>query len=137
MEEIKIPSAEQVFQDEANHVLREGTYEFQIEKILEEIKNLNKNNDTVNLIFKGLPHEKILKELEEQGYRVKFDTCYDSSKAEKYLTKVRIINPKFSNPNNTFMDNIEDQLKGCVFSKSSSNGEDVKKIFQSLMSQFK
>ena len=34
------------------------------------------------------------------------------------------------------MDNIEEKLKGCVFSTDSSSGEDMKKIFQSFMSSF-
>ena len=41
MTDNKIPSAEEIFQEEANFVLREGTYEFQVEKVLEEIKKLD------------------------------------------------------------------------------------------------
>ena len=83
----QIPSAEQIFQDEANIILREGTYEFQVQKVLEEIKKLNKNNNTVTVVFKALPEERLLEELEKQGYRVRFDTSYDSSKTERIYDK--------------------------------------------------
>jgi len=135
MTEPQIPSAEEIFQEEANFVLREGTYEFQVEKILEEIKKLNKGNDTITVTFKATPDERLLDELEKQGYRVKFDTFYDSSKTERYLTRVRVTNPKFVTTGTNFLDSIEDQIKGCVFSPSGiQNSEEAKKLFQSFMS---
>ena len=138
MTDPKIPSAEEVFQVEANFVLREGTYEFQVEKILEEIKKLNKDNNTVTVTFKALPEERLLEELEKQGYRVKFDTFYDSSKTEKYLTRVRVTNPKFADQKTNFLDNLEDQMRGCAFSHGDFNlPDDAKKIFQSFMSNLK
>jgi hypothetical protein len=136
MADAKIPSAEEIFQEEANTLLKEGTYEYQVETTLEQIKKLSKDNTTVTVVFKAIPSEKLLNQLDEQGYRVKFDTCYDSSKTEKYVSKLRITNPKFPNPNNLFMDNIEEKLKGCVFSTDSNSVEDMKKIFQSFMSSF-
>ena len=92
----KIPSAEEIYQEEAFVILQEGTYDFQLKRILEELKNLNKDNGTVSVSFKAIPDEKILDELISQGYTVKFDTFYDSTKTEKYLTKIRITNPKFT-----------------------------------------
>ena len=133
MSETKIPSAEEIFQEEAKVVLREGTYEFQIEKVLKEIKKINKNNNTCIIIFKAIPDERLLEELESQGYRVRFDTSYDSTKQEKYLTKIRVTNPKFENENTNFIDSLEDQLKECAFSKGTFNvPDDAKKLFQSL-----
>lgn len=138
MSEAKIPSAEEIFQEEANFVLREGTYEFQVEKILEEIKKLNKDNDTISVSFKALPDERLLEELEKQGYRVKFDTFYDSSKTEKYLSRVRVTNPKFVSSGTTFLDNLEDQMRGCAFSQGDfSLPDDAKKLFQSFMTNLK
>ena len=137
MTDAKIPSAEEIFQEEANFVLREGTYEFQVEKILDEIKKLNKDNNTVTVSFKALPDDRLLEELEKQGYRVKFDTYYDSTKSEKYFTRVRVTNPKFSNTSSTFLDNLEDQIRGCAFSQSGvNNTEEAKKFIQSFMSNF-
>ena len=138
MTDAKIPSAEEIFQEEANFVLREGTYEFQVEKILEEIKKLNKDNNTITVTFKALPDERLLDELEKQGYRVKFDTFYDSSKTERFITRVRVTNPKFADQKSTFLDNLEDQMRGCAFSQGEFNfGDDAKKIFQSFMSNLK
>ena len=136
--EPQIPSAEQIFQEEANFVLREGTYEFQVGKILEEIKKLNKDNNTVTVVFKALPDERLLEELEKQGYRVRFDTSYDSSKPEKYLTRVRVTNPKFASTGNTFMDNLEEQVRGCAFSQGDFQiSDDAKKMFQSFMTNLR
>ena len=134
----KIPSAEEIFQDEANIVLREGTYEFQVDRVLEEIKKINKDNNTITVVFKALPDERLLEELEKQGYRVRFDTSYDSSKPEKFMTRLRITNPKFENKTNTFMDSLEDQLRGCAFSEGSFHvSEDAKKLFQNFMTGLK
>tara|TARA_R110000851_G_scaffold85054_1_gene185081 strand:- start:553 stop:969 length:417 start_codon:yes stop_codon:yes gene_type:complete len=138
MTDSKIPSAEEIFQEEANFILREGTYEFQLEKILEEIKKLNKDNNTVTVTFKALPDERLLEDLENQGYRVKFDTYYDSSKTEKFMTRVRVTNPKFADQKTTFLDNLEDQMRGCAFSQGDfAIPEDAKKMFQSFMSNLK
>jgi len=138
MSDRQIPSAEQIFQDEANIILREGTYEFQVQKVLDEIKKLNKNNNTVTVVFKALPEERLLEELEKQGYRIRFDTSYDSSKQEKYLTRLRVTNPKFDTQGSSFMDTLEDQIRDCAFSKSSFHvSDDAKKIFQSFMSNLK
>lgn len=133
MTDHQIPSADQIFQDEANIILREGTYEFQVQKVLEEIKNLSKNNSTITVVFKALPEERLLEELEKQGYRVRFDTSYDSSKQEKYLTRLRVTNPKFDSKTSNFMDNLEEQLRDCAFSQSNFHvSDDAKKLFQSF-----
>ena len=129
----QIPSAEEIFQEEANFVLRESTYEFQLERVLTEIKKLSKNNPTVSVTIKALPDERLLEELQAQGYQIKFDTYYDSSKTEKYLTKIRITNPKFSGKTNNFLENLEDQMKGFAFSSGGfslpDGAEDFLKAF--------
>ena len=133
MSESKIPSAEEIFQEEKNVILKESTYEFQIEIVLKKIKKINKNNNTVTIVFKALPDPRLLEELESQGYRVKFETSYDSVKQERYLTRLRVINPKFENEGNSFLDNLEDQIKECAFSQGSFKmTDDAKKLFQSF-----
>lgn len=133
MSESKIPSAEEIFQEEKNVALKESTYEFQIERVSKEIKKINKNNNTVSVCFKALPESRLLEELESQGYRVKFETTYDSGKHERYLTRLRVINPKFENEGNSFLDNLEDQIKECAFSHGSFKmTDDTKKLIQSI-----
>ena len=133
MSESKIPSAEEIFQEEKNVALKESTYEFQIERVSKEIKKINKNNNTVSVCFKALPESRLLEELESQGYRVKFETTYDSGKHERYLTRLRVINPKFENEGNSFLDNLEDQIKECAFSQGSFKmTDDTKKLIQSI-----
>ena len=138
MSDHQIPSAEQIFQDEANIILREGTYEFQVQKVLDEIKKLNKNNNTIMVVFKALPEERLLEDLEKQGYRVRFETTYDSSKQEKYLTRLRVTNPKFEAKGTNFMDTLEDQIRECAFAQPSFQvSDDAKKLFQTFMSNIK
>ncbi len=138
MSDHQIPSAEQIFQDEANIILREGTYEFQVQKVLDEIKKLNKNNNTIMVVFKALPEERLLEDLEKQGYRVRFETTYDSSKQEKYLTRLRVTNPKFEAKGTNFMDTLEDQIRECAFAQPSFQvSDDAKKLFQTFMSNLK
>tara|TARA_R110001592_G_scaffold18816_12_gene77785 strand:- start:61531 stop:61950 length:420 start_codon:yes stop_codon:yes gene_type:complete len=133
MSETKIPSAEEIFQEEKNVILQESTYEFQIERVLKKIKKINKHNNTVTIVFKGLPDPRLLEELESQGYRVKFETSYDSGKQEKYLTRLRVINPKFENEGNSFIDKLEDQIKECAFSQGSFKmSDDAKNLIQSI-----
>tara|TARA_R110000851_G_scaffold271223_1_gene423803 strand:+ start:205 stop:624 length:420 start_codon:yes stop_codon:yes gene_type:complete len=134
MSESKIPSAAEIFQAEANVVLQEGTYDFQMKKVLENLKRIGKNNSTIAVIFKAVPDKRILEELEGQGYRVRFDTSYDSSKTEKYLTKLRITNPKFEVEGGNFFDKLEDQLKECAFTQGNINlSDETKNIFQSFL----
>ena len=74
-----IPHAEEVEDVE----IKESSYEFQYSKIVEEIKKIGKATPTVCLIFKALPLQSLIEELEKQGYHVKFDSYYDSSKEIK------------------------------------------------------
>ena len=109
MSESKIPSAAEIFQAEANVVLQEGTYDFQMKKVLENLKRIGKNNSTIAVIFKAVPDKRILEELEGQGYRVRFDTS-------------------------NFFDKLEDQLKECAFTQGNINlSDETKNIFQSFL----
>jgi hypothetical protein len=130
----QIPSAEDVFQEEANHVLREGTYEFQLDVVIRELSKINKSNPTVSVTFKAVPEERLLEELQTRGYTVKFDTYYDSSKTEKYISKLRITNPKFGGKCNNFLENLEDQMKGFAF--SSSGGFSLPEGTEEFLKQF-
>ena len=134
--EAQIPTADEVFQEEEKIILREGTYEFQLELVSGQLRNLGKNNPTVSLSFKALPDEKLLEELDSKGYNVKFDTYYDSTKTERYITKLRITNPKFSNKNTNFLESLEDQVKGLAFTSGGfSIPEGAEEFLKSFSSQ--
>ena len=133
-----IPSAETKFQEEVEKIKDEETYEAQVEKVLEEIKKINKNNSSVVVSFKALPNPELLTKLESQGYEVKFDTYYDSKKVERYMTKLRVTNPNFKKSDGGIFEQLEDQIKSCPFSASNIQvSEDAKKILESFMSSFK
>ena len=132
-----IPSADQIYQDELNQVNEQETYEYQHKLVLEEIGKINKNCNSIMVVFKAHPNEKLLKQLEENGYQVKVDMSYDSGKVEKYQTRLRVINPKFSTSTTAFMDRLEDQMKGCEFSRGNIQvSDDTKKMMESLFNSF-
>ena len=132
-----IPTAEQIYQEELNQVNEQETYEYQHKLVLEEIGKINKNCSSIMVVFKAHPNEKLLKQLEENGYQVKVDMSYDSGKVEKYQTRLRVINPKFSTSTTAFMDRLEDQMKGCAFSRGNIQvSDDTKKMVESLFNSF-
>jgi len=129
----EIPLAEELVDNEPD----ESSYEFQLEKVLEEIKKICKNKPSVSLLFKGQVNENISSELTSKGYDVRFDTCYDSTKECKYNSKVRITNPKFSSSGQDFMNRIEDQVKGCAFSQANLQvSDEARNLFDTIMNSF-
>ena len=102
-----IPSADEIYQEELNQVNEQETYEYQHKLVLEEIGKINKNCNSITVTFKACPNEKLMKQLEENGYQVKVDMSYDSGKVEKYQSRLRVINPKFSTSSTAFMDRLE------------------------------
>lgn len=128
-----IPPAADFVEEE----VQESSYDFQYNKVIEEVKKISKTKPTVCLIFKSLPCENLISELEKQGYDVKFDAYYDSTKEVKYNSKIRITNPKFATKGQTFIDKLEDQLKGCAYSQANFQvSEDAKNLFDSFMGSF-
>ena len=136
-----IPDAEEAYQEEMKSFTEQSSYEFQEKLVIKELSKLTKDNPTISVLFKALANEKLVKELEERGYVVKYDTFYDSSKVEKYGTRLRITNPKFTPVGGTFMDKLEDQLKSCPFAQGASGGfqvsGDAKKLMESFFGSFK
>jgi hypothetical protein len=132
-----IPTAEQLYQEELKQVNEQETYEFQKKLVVEEITKINKNNSSICVCFKAHPHSQLVKEIEENGYQIKFEVMYDSSKVEKYQTRMRVINPKFVTGAGNFMDKLEDQMKGCAFAQTNVQvSEDTKKLMESLFNSF-
>ena len=136
-----IPDAEDLYQEEMKSFTEQSSYEFQEKLVIKELSKLTKDNPTISVLFKALPNEKLVRELEERGYVVKYDTFYDSSKVEKYGTRLRITNPKFTPVGGTFMDKLEDQLKSCPFAQGTGGGfqvsGDAKKLMESFLGSFK
>ena len=134
----EIPSAGEKFQEEVEKIKGEETYESQVDKVLQEISKINKDNPSVVVVFKALPNPQLLEKLESQGYQVKFDTYYDSQKVERYLSKIRVTNPNFKKSESNIFDKLEDQMKGCAFNASNIQvSEDAKKLLESFLGSFK
>lgn len=132
-----IPTAEQIYQEELNQVNEQETYEYQKKLVVEEITKINKNNSSVCVCFKAHPNPQLVKEIEDNGYQIKFEVMYDSAKVEKYQTRMRIINPRFVTGGGNFMDKLEEQMKGCAFTHGNVHvSEDTKKMMESLFNSF-
>lgn len=132
------PTADEIYEEGMKKVTEQETYEFQSGRVLEELRKINKDHPTAVVIFKALPDKKLLEELEEKGFVVKFDAYYDSTKLERYNCKMRITNPKFSTSATSLMDKLEDQMKGCAFSQSNVQvSEDARKFFEGIIGSFK
>lgn len=130
-----IPPAQEFTSKEVD----ESSYDFQLKKVLEKIKSISKSTPTITLLFKSMVNETLVEKIVAQGYTVKIDSYYDSSKEDnKYNSKMRISNPSFNNGNTAFIDRIEDQLKNCAFSQSSFQvPEETKSFIESMLGGFK
>jgi len=132
-----IPTAEETYQEEVVKGEQESTYQFQHELLLQKIGSLNKHNPSVIITFKGHPSKQLMDQLESGGYVVKVESYYDSSKEEKWLSKIKVINPKFQSQNGSFMDRLEDQMKSCSFAQGNIElGEDAKRLLESFLGGF-
>lgn len=135
---VEIPSAEEHYQENIAKN-SETSYEFQLEKVTHELTKISKNKPTAHVLLKAQPVEKLLTELTEKGYVVKYDMFFDSSReSDKYMTKLRITNPNFGNQTHSFMDNLEDQIRGCAFNQSNINlSEDTRNMIENIIGSFK
>ena len=134
---VSIPTAEETYQEEVVKGEQESTYQFQHELLLQKIGSINKQNPSVIITFKGRPSQQLVEQLESGGYIVKVESYYDSSKEEKWLSKIKVTNPKFQSQNGSFMDRLEDQMKSCSFAQGNIElGEDAKRLLESFLGGF-
>ena len=132
----EIPEASESYQQKVEES-REDTYEHQSKVVTEKIKEIRQGNSTVTVLFKGNIVDRLVEELTSKGYIVKYDLSFDSSKEEKYHTRVRISNPNFHSSGCNFMNNLEDQLKNSIFTQSNVQvSDDTRKLFEGLINGF-
>ena len=130
MSDFEIPLAAET----TNSNTCDSEYEQQKKACFEAISKINENCASSSIILKACPQEKLIKELEEKGYRVNYTLDYDSGKETKYLCKLRIINPKYKDAGTDFMASIEDNLKNFGFNKASLETEEkFKQLLNNLM----
>lgn len=112
-------------------------YEKQKSECLREMKKLSKDRASVSLTFSDKMEDKLVADLEEKGFVIKYKLNYDQDKPTRYMTRLKIINPKFlkssSDFNCDFIDNLEDNLRNFGFTVNDSETENLKKMFNQFM----
>lgn len=121
MHKEEIPFAEDISKTEEP----QDNYEFQKKECLREMKNLSQVRPGVFVCFKQQPEEKLIKEIEEKGFVVKYTLTYDKG----YNCRMRIINPKLTtNTTNEFVVNLEKLEEGF----KNLNGDGLEKLVASF-----
>ena len=110
-------------------------YQGQRTKCLEAIKKIGPKQASSLVIFHSIPSEQLVGELEEKGYIVRYTLDYDVKRTDKYLCRLRIINPKIEEPACAFMNNLEENLKKLGFD-NNQNTADLKNMFSGFMTSF-
>ena len=111
-----------------------GDYESQKKACLEAIAKINENCSSSSIIIRARPDLRLMKEIENKGYRVTYTLDYDSSREESFMCKIRITNPSYQDAGSTFIATFEDNLKSMGFNQASLETEDnLKKLFSNIM----
>ena len=116
----------------------ESSYEFQLQKCLAGIKKITKDKPSISLDFNAHIDQTLVKNLQDKGYVVKYSTDYDSSRKQHHVvSKLRVFNPKFWDPNSNFMDSFEENLRKLGFNSASVDRtdaeENIKKLFTGIL----
>ena len=113
----------------------ESSYDFQLQKSLNEMKKISKDKSSVSLVFNAHVHGDLVQKLEEKGYVVKYTSDYNSSrKPQNMISKLKIVNPKLCDQTSNLMDSFEENLKKLGFSSDSTDTEEnFKKLFSGFM----
>ena len=111
----------------------ESSYEFQLQKCLVGLKKISKTKPSISVDFNAHVDQTLVTNLQNKGYVVKFSTDYDSSRKQHPVTsKLRIFNPKFWDPNSTFMDSFEENLRKLGFNGAAIDRSDAEENFKKL-----
>jgi len=128
------------YADEGPKVEKEenlSLYEKQKGECLREMKKLSKDRASVSLTFYDKVEEQLVSDLEKKGFVVKYKLNYDQEKPNRYLCRLKIINPKFLKENGEFncdfIDNLEENLRNFGFATSEGDTESLKKMFNQFM----
>lgn len=111
----------------------ESSYEFQLQKCLTELKKLSKTKPSISMDFNAHVDQTLVQDLQNKGYIVKYSTDYDSSrKQHQIMSKLRVFNPKLGDPNSTFIDSFEENLRKLGFSGATMDRTDAEENFKKL-----
>jgi hypothetical protein len=126
MADDEIPCAD--FKEEPKEEVKLTPYEEQKKLCLKEIKKLNEFKSSVSFVFYQNPDDKLIKELEEKKYHVKYNLYYD----KKYTCSMTITNPKFVKEGDN---NVNEMIKDFSVSLGG-DGEKLIGAFKELFKQF-
>ena len=101
---------------------------------LEAISKIGATKPSVAVNFNALPEPRLISELEEKGFLVKYKVTYDSEKTPRHQSRVRIINPKLLT-NGAQMDDFLDSLNENLRSFNICQGEGEEAL-EKLFSKF-
>ena len=133
---LEIPSAVKENKSHTDNSQTEGgnDYENQKKACLEAIAKINENHSSSCIILNAEPNSVLIKEIEEKGYRITYTLDYDTSREHRFMCKLRITNPNFSDAGTAFLSAFEDNMKKIGFNASSLETEEsIKKLFNNIM----
>lgn len=120
----EIPRAEDLVTEKISE--DKTDYSSQKKVCLEAMSKISKDKPSVAINLNHIPDVKLVKELEEKGFLVKYKLSYESDKNPNIVCRMRIINPKLlvNSPQvDDFLDNLTTNLKS--FGCSGLEGEET------------
>lgn len=134
-----IPRAEDCVQSTIpSSVSLNDSYEKQKIDCLEAIHSINKDKPSVAVNLTSVPDGKLVSELEEKGFLVKYKLTYDAEKTPKLNCRLRIINPKLLTSSvqiDELMDNISENMKSFGFGQVKEGEDAIEKLFSQFMTK--
>ena len=131
MASLEIPRAEDLGVEKTPNKDTLSDYESQKKICLEEMSKISKDKASVAVNLNHIPNERLVSELQEKGFLIKYKLNYESDKTPKITCRMRIINPKLlvNSPQvDDFLDNLSANLKS--FGCNSGEGEEaIEKLF--------
>jgi len=134
MATLEIPPAVVERNSAASQTPETSDYESQKKACLDAINKINENCASSCIILHSEPNHTLLNEIESKGYRITYTLDYDTTREIKFMCKLRIINPSFSDAGSAFLSAFEDNMKKIGFNASSLETEEsIKKLFNNIM----
>ena len=123
----EIPYADAYLQTEEHSDEVISVYDQQKRDCLKEMKKICKDRASVSVVFYALPETRLVEELETRGFVVKYKVNYDQEKPNRYMCRMKIINPKFLNSTSSddLINSLEENLKSFGFTTNCEGDNDA------------
>jgi len=134
MASMEIPPAVSENVMNSTSIPQDNDYDSQKQICLKAIAKIGSNCSSTCVFLVSQPDGRLIKELEEKGYRVSYTLDYDSNRDDRLNCKLRITNPAIQDPGTAFLSAFEDNMKKIGFTQGSLETEEsFKKLFNNLM----